>query len=68
MIVRRRQNKIMHSAKRTNTIVSSLFPENVRSRMYESDTVGILPGNDSAEHKSPPIAELYPSAVSENYG
>ena len=66
MIVRRRQNKIMHSAKRTNNIVSSLFPEDVRSRMYESDTVGRLPGNDLVEHKSPPIANLYPSAVREN--
>jgi Adenylate and Guanylate cyclase catalytic domain len=33
--VRRRQAKIMASAKRSNDIVSSLFPENVRGRLYE---------------------------------
>jgi hypothetical protein len=34
MIVRRRQVKVMASAKRTNEIVSSLFPESVCQRMY----------------------------------
>jgi hypothetical protein len=34
MIVRRRQVKVMASAKRTNEIVSSLFPESVRQRLY----------------------------------
>jgi hypothetical protein len=32
--VRRRQHKVMVSAKRTNAIVTSLFPESVRQRMY----------------------------------
>jgi Adenylate and Guanylate cyclase catalytic domain len=35
VMVRRRQAKVMASAKRTNDIVSSLFPENVRARLYE---------------------------------
>jgi Adenylate and Guanylate cyclase catalytic domain len=34
-MVRRRQAKVMASAKRSNDIVSSLFPENVRGRLYE---------------------------------
>jgi Adenylate and Guanylate cyclase catalytic domain len=34
-MVRRRQRKVMASAKRTNDIVTSLFPENVRERLYE---------------------------------
>jgi hypothetical protein len=34
IIVRRRQVKVMASANRTNEIVSSLFPESVRQRMY----------------------------------
>jgi hypothetical protein len=33
--VRRRQAKVMDAAIRTNNIVSSLFPQNVRDRMYE---------------------------------
>jgi Adenylate and Guanylate cyclase catalytic domain len=34
-VVRRRQSKVMASAKRTNDIVTSLFPDTVRGRMYE---------------------------------
>lgn len=34
-IVRRRQEIVMASANRTNAIVSSLFPETVRDRLYE---------------------------------
>eukprot|EP00977_Amphora_coffeiformis_P007330 scaffold1588_cov222-Amphora_coffeaeformis.AAC.2 len=33
--VRMRQEKIMESAMRTNNIVASLFPQNVRDRLYE---------------------------------
>ena len=33
--VERRQSKVMRSATRTNAIVSSLFPENVRDRLLE---------------------------------
>jgi Adenylate and Guanylate cyclase catalytic domain len=35
MVIRRRQRKVMASAKRTNDIVSSLFPDTVRGRLYE---------------------------------
>ena len=35
IIVRRRQEIVMASANRTNAIVTSLFPENVRDRLYE---------------------------------
>jgi hypothetical protein len=35
VFVRRRQHKVMASAKRSNEIVTSLFPENVRRRMYK---------------------------------
>jgi class 3 adenylate cyclase len=34
-MVRRRQTKIMAAAKQTDTIVSSLFPQNVRDRLYQ---------------------------------
>jgi hypothetical protein len=44
MIVRRRQAKVMASAKRTNEIVSSLFPESVRQRMYnQASSADALP-------------------------
>ena len=33
--VRMRQEKVMESAMRTNNIVTSLFPQNVRDRLYE---------------------------------
>jgi Adenylate and Guanylate cyclase catalytic domain len=33
--IRRRQSKVMKSALRTNDIVSSLFPDTVRGRLYE---------------------------------
>jgi hypothetical protein len=34
-MVRRRQQKVMTSAKRTNDIVASLYPANVRSRLFQ---------------------------------
>jgi class 3 adenylate cyclase len=37
-MVRRRQEKIMKSAKQTDTIVASLFPESVRGRLYSQQT------------------------------
>jgi hypothetical protein len=37
-VVRRRQTKVMASAIRTNDIVTSLFPTNVRDRLYEAKT------------------------------
>jgi Adenylate and Guanylate cyclase catalytic domain len=40
MMVRRRQIKVMASAKRTNNIVSSLFPQNVRERLYDRQEAG----------------------------
>jgi Adenylate and Guanylate cyclase catalytic domain len=36
-LVRRRQNKIMKSAKQTDDIVTSLFPHNVRGRLFQHD-------------------------------
>ena len=48
-LVQVRQNKVMNTAKRTNAIVSSLFPENVRDRILkdaEEQAKGDLdPGN-----------------------
>jgi hypothetical protein len=35
MLVRRRQEKVMKSANRTNDIVAALFPKQVRDRLYE---------------------------------
>jgi hypothetical protein len=46
--VRRRQNKVMASAKRTSGIVSSLFPESVRSRLYDH-VIGASP--DAVEQR-----------------
>jgi hypothetical protein len=83
-MVRRRQRKVMASAKRTNTIVSSLFPETVRERLYERaggvDAVGgdadpaavamnPRPANSNSIFGSDPIADLFPhSHVSRHCG
>jgi Adenylate and Guanylate cyclase catalytic domain len=45
--VRRRQAKIMASAKRTNDIVTSLFPESVRGRLYERAAGAAMTSNFS---------------------
>jgi Adenylate and Guanylate cyclase catalytic domain len=47
--VRRRQAKVMASAKRTNDIVSSLFPENVRGRLYERAAAAYCPSDPSGD-------------------
>lgn len=41
--VARRQSKLMNSANRTNAIVSSLFPKNVRDRLFEQAQSGDSP-------------------------
>jgi class 3 adenylate cyclase len=38
-MVERRQNAVMRSAKKSNAIVSSLFPKNVRDRLMEDDSI-----------------------------
>ena len=57
----------MHTAKQTNAIVSSLFPENVRSRIMEQAvTVASggkderLEGGNDERGSSDPIADLFP--------
>lgn len=77
-LVRRRQTIIMNSATKTTNIVTSLFPENVRERLYEqaSQTEGKLGRLNKVKLESfaegvldvgvigEPIADLFPSAVS----
>jgi hypothetical protein len=38
--VQRRQDKVMMTAKRANAVVSSLFPSNVRDRMFKDAEKG----------------------------
>jgi Adenylate and Guanylate cyclase catalytic domain len=74
--VQRRQEKVMISAKRTSGIVSSLFPESVRSRLYDHvmtngvdqeesqprNSIGAT-GNSRDIFGSDPIADLFPHAT-----
>jgi Adenylate and Guanylate cyclase catalytic domain len=74
--VQRRQKKVMISAKRTSGIVSSLFPESVRSRLYDHVTanganqvetqrrnsIGAT-GSSRDIFGSDPIADLFPHAT-----
>lgn len=75
-LVKRRQKKVMASATRTNDIVRSLFPENVRYRLLQRN-VGSVAADDkpafgdenipyetsSVGPSSEPIADLFPCAV-----
>jgi Adenylate and Guanylate cyclase catalytic domain len=76
VLIRRRQMKVMTSAKRNSDIVSSLFPENVRSRLYEHvllsrNEIGELPPRSptnlatKSRHifGSDPIADFFPHAT-----
>jgi hypothetical protein len=73
--VERRQRLVMNTAVRSTAIVSSLFPENVRDRMYDKkdEQAGAQKNKFMASHRietpeivlanSRPIAELYPAAT-----
>jgi len=74
VVVRKRQEIVMVSAKQTNDIVTSLFPQNVRDRLFEQAQQGLLPSkkqmhtfleNGAAGNilTSEPIADLFPSAT-----
>jgi hypothetical protein len=53
--VSRQQKLLMSSAQRSNAIVESLFPSNVRDKLYPQDTND----NDSGT----PIADLHPDTT-----
>ncbi|KAL7569519.1 hypothetical protein ACA910_013893 [Epithemia clementina (nom. ined.)] len=77
--VERRQHIVMESAVRSDKIVSSLFPSNVRERLYHEEQKernntnrqrAFLSNQDSnnktpdmEDVKSPPIADLFPAAT-----
>jgi class 3 adenylate cyclase len=71
-MVRRRQMKIMKSAKQTDDIVASLFPQTVRGRLFPQDEqIGANSGTVHGMGRSPtqntlhncPIADLFPSCT-----
>jgi class 3 adenylate cyclase len=76
-MVRRRQIKIMKSATQTDDLVASLFPHNVRGRLFQQDQDGSTQvGTDGLTSTSPsqvarrplyggtnPIADLFPSCT-----
>jgi class 3 adenylate cyclase len=74
-IVRRRQAKIMKSAKQTNDIVSSLFPDTFRDRLYEQISAASPDSRKTAMSSflagsaqgsvfgSEPIADFFPSCT-----
>ncbi len=47
-----RQKKVMTTAMKSGAIVSSLFPSNVRSRLYESESPGTAEGAQKNRLKS----------------
>ena len=69
VLVQRRQTKVMHSAERTNKIVASLFPENVRDRLLEQskaptkDSSGAFLNNSNKARASPFSSENTSEAI-----
>ena len=75
--IARRQNKILTTAKRSNAIISSLYPSNVRNQLYPSvttDKVSAKDGNKKTNYNNKkniptmtlvggPIADLYPETT-----
>lgn len=68
-MVKNQQRVILSTAKRSNAIISSLFPSNVRDKIYrtEIDDIGQKKRNSqsgaSPSVSSAPIAELYPDTT-----
>ena len=77
-IVHNRQRKVMRSARRTNAIVRSLFPQTVRNRLYQREQEDLAAAEGKllrqikktkfmADHaditRSDPVADLYPHAT-----
>lgn len=56
LLIGKRQRKIMKSAKKSNVIVESLFPENVRDRLYDRDETG---DEASIKHGKSQIRHMY---------
>jgi class 3 adenylate cyclase len=54
--VSRQQKKLMSSAQRSNAIVESLFPSNVRDKLYPQDA-------DDQNDSGAPIADLHPDTT-----
>ena len=50
--VQRRNDKIMRQAAKTNAIVSSLFPTNVRDRLFGNDNASVKSGKTGASSRS----------------
>lgn len=65
-MVERRQKLVMNTAARTNAVVKSLFPENVRGRLIEEagmsiDKAHFLNRDETHEERSAkPIADFFP--------
>lgn len=62
--VEKRQRQVMNSAIRSDAIVSSLFPSNVRDRLMNHESQQ-NPQDESVDdiQSSAPIADLFPDAV-----
>lgn len=66
--VERQRKDIMDTAKRSDAIISSLFPSNVRDKLYPIDNIvgnnkSDLNDGPSKNLSSPPIAQLYPETT-----
>ena len=60
--VRRRQRRIVSTATRSNAIVNSLFPANIRDRLLDKES----PNQDIAKIRKPFVSKIFNSLVSQN--
>jgi hypothetical protein len=64
-VIENRQRKVMKSATRSSAIVSSLFPSNVRTRLYEDSAPAAVPDKEQSQlvRKTSFMANTQTSAV-----
>jgi class 3 adenylate cyclase len=63
-LVERRQKKVMSTAIQSSEIVSSLFPSQVRDRLFQGEAgASNEPTRKTGVGISPPVADLYPDAT-----
>ena len=67
-LVERRQNRVVIAAKRSDTIVRSLFPSNIRDRLYEQAKAREEKAKNQREEgetgrRDEPIADLFPNTT-----
>ena len=65
--VQRRQSRLLYSAKRTNAIVSSLFPTTIKNQILQQTEPEVEPKSTIAKRKLVPWADIVPKKKLRNF-